>query len=96
MWWSKVLQSEMRRREPKFRSFKTFDLNVFNDVISRITFHAAYVFKDIDDTYWAHERVLTDVIDEHAPIKERISKARKPAFMNGNLRRAIYKKTHAL
>ena len=52
----------------------------------------SYVFDDVDDIYWAHEWLLTDVINEHAPIKERVTKARKPAYMNGNLRRAVFKK----
>ena len=36
--------------------------------------------------------LLTDVIDEHAPIKEWVTKERKHAYMNGNLRRAVFKK----
>ena len=55
-------------------------------------FHAAYVFDDVDDIYWAHEWLLNDVINLHAPIKERISKHKKLAFINGDLRRAIFKK----
>ena len=55
-------------------------------------FHAAYVFDDVDDIYWAHEWLLNDVINLHAPVKERISKPKKPAFINGDLRRAIFKK----
>ena len=76
----------------KYRSFKHFDAAQFERDVGEIPFHAAYVFDDIDDIYWAHERLLSDVVDEHAPIKERVSKVRKPAFMNGELHRAIYKK----
>ena len=65
---------------------------MFNDDVGRVPFHSAYVFDDVDDIYWAHERLLTEVINEHAPIKERKLKAKKPAFMNGDLRRAVYKK----
>ena len=36
--------------------------------------------------------MLTEVINEHAPIKERKLKANKPAFMNGDLHQPIYKK----
>ena len=35
---------------------------------------------------------MPDIINEHAPIEERVIKARKPAYMNGNLRRAVFKK----
>ena len=76
----------------KYRSFKHFDAALFSTDVSKIPFHAALVFDDVEDIYWAHERLLAGVIDEHAPIKERVSKVKKPAFMNGELRRAIYKK----
>ena len=76
----------------KYRSFKHFDAAQFSTDVSKIPFHAALVFDDVEDMYWAHERLLADVIDEHASIKERVSKVKKPAFMNGELRRAIYKK----
>ena len=76
----------------KYRSFKHFDAAQFSTDFSKIPFQAALVFDDVEDIYWAHERLLADVIDEHAPIKERVSKVKKPAFMNGELRWAIYKK----
>ena len=62
--------------------------------VGRIPFQAAHVFDDIDDVYWAHEWLLTDIINEHAPVKERVTKTKKPAYMNGNLRRAVFKKTY--
>ena len=76
----------------KYRSFKHFDAAQFSTDVSRTPFHAALVFDDVEDIYWAHERLLADVIDEHAPIKEHVFKVKRPAFMNGELRRAIYKK----
>ena len=84
--------ARVEEQRTKYRSFKNFDQNVFNGDVARIPSHAAYVFDDVDDIYWAHERMLTEVINEHAPIKERKLNAKKPAFMNGDSRRAIYKK----
>ena len=81
-----------QKQKTKYRSFKNFDPNEFNEDVGQVPFHAAYVFDDIDDIYWAHERLLTDIIDKHAPVKERVLKSRRPAFMNGDLRRAVYKK----
>ena len=46
----------------------------------------------MDDVYWAHEWLLTDIINEHAPVKERVTEAKKPAYMNGNFRHAVFKK----
>ena len=55
-------------------------------------FHASYVFEDVNDIYWALEWLLNDVINLHAPVREKISKPIKPAFINGDLRRAVIKK----
>ena len=67
----------MEEQSTKYRGFKNFDQNAFNDDVGQIPFHAAYAFDDVDDIYWAHEGVLSDVIDEHAPIKERNLQASK-------------------
>jgi hypothetical protein len=75
-----------------FRSFKHFDEASFSNDIGYIPFHAAYVFEDVDDIYWAHEKLMYDVIDEHAPIQEKTPKHKKSQFFNGELRKAIYKK----
>ena len=74
-----------------FRSYKIFDEQQFNDDLSRVPFHVAQIFDDIDDVYWAHELLLRQVIDEHAPIKGKYPKKKSPAYMNSNYRRTIYK-----
>ena len=84
--------ARVEKRRINYRSYKKFEEKEFSDDVGRIPFHAAYVFDDVDDIYWAHKLLLTDVINEHAPIKERVTKVRKPAYMNGNLRRAVFKK----
>ena len=61
--------AKLEKKHTKYRSYKTFDEAEFREDVGRIPFHAAYVFDDVDDIYWAHEWLLTDVINEHAPIK---------------------------
>ena len=78
-----------------FRSYKNFDEQQFNDDLSRVPFHVAQIFDDIDDVYLAHELLLRQVIDEHAPIKEKIPKRKSPPYMNSNYRRTIYKARQA-
>ena len=56
-----------------------------------IPFDVAYVFDDMDDIYWAHEVLLTDVLNEHAPIKEKTVKTKQTPFMNSKLRKAVFK-----
>ena len=50
------------------------------------------VFDDVDDIYWAHEILLTDVLNEHAPIKDKTVKTKQTPFMNSKLREAAFKK----
>ena len=47
--------SRVEKRKIKYRSFKNFSESDFNDDVGRVPFHAAYVFDDVDDVYWAHE-----------------------------------------
>ncbi|XP_069140974.1 uncharacterized protein [Argopecten irradians] len=81
------------RVKSKFRSFKNFEQNVFNSDLSNVPFHVAYVFDDTEDVYWAHDKLLREVVDEHIPIKERKPRLNRPPFLNSNLRRAAFKKT---
>ena len=76
----------------QYRSFKNFDEKDFNADVQNIPFHISYVFDDPDDVYWAHEYLFKEVVDQHAPMKERRSKTNKPPFMNCELRRAVYVK----
>ena len=55
----------------KCRSYKHFDEKTFSEAVSVIPLDVAYVFDDVDDIYWDHEILLTDVLNEHAPIKEK-------------------------
>ena len=55
-------------------------------------FEVAYVFDDVDDIYWAHEVLLTDLLNENAPKKEKRVKSQRCPFINSNLRKATYKK----
>ena len=64
----------VQKQKTKYRSFKDFYQKEFNEDVGQVPFHAAYVFDDVDDMYWEHEKQLTDVIDKHAPVKERVIK----------------------
>lgn len=45
----------------KKRIFKTFNRDDFQKYLSRVPFHAAYVFDDIDDVYWCWETLYNPV-----------------------------------
>lgn len=54
------------------RSYKAFESESYDEVLSKVPFHVAQMFEDVDDIYWVHELLLKQVIDEHAPIKEKV------------------------
>ena len=37
--------------------------------LQSVPFNVAYVFDDIDDICWAWEKLYTDVLDRHAPLR---------------------------
>ena len=87
--------NKMVKKKVTFRSYKNFDEAQLNDDLSRVPFHVAHIFDDADDIYWAHELLLKEVIDEHAPIKEKTPKPNPPPYMNSNYRKIIYKTRQA-
>ena len=73
-----------------YRSYKKFNDQSFQDDVGHIPFHVTEVFDDIDDQYWAHSKLLGDVLDEHAPLKKKTIRKNQVPYMNGNLRREIF------
>ena len=71
------------------RSFKHFDQDIFSRDVSQIPFHVAYVFEDVDDVAWAWEKMFTDLLDEHAPVKKKLIKREHVPFMTTELLDAV-------
>ena len=51
------------------------------------------IFDDPDDVNWAYTRMITDVIDRHAPLKRKRRRAEEAPYMNSTYRKAIRLKT---
>ena len=88
------LRESCKKNEKKkvtFRSYKNFDEAQLNDDLSRVPFQVAHTFDDVDDIYWAHELLLREVIEEHAPTKEKTPKPNPPPYMNSHYRKIINK-----
>ena len=81
-----------KRQKVTFRSYKNFCEAGFVQDLQRAPLHIAGIFDDIDDSYWAYETLVREIVDEHAPQKQKYPKKESPPFMNSELRRAIYKK----
>ncbi len=75
-----------------YRSFKSFDENKYIEDISIIPFHVLYIFDDTDDVVWCHNKLLSDVVDIHAPLKQRILKKDSVPYMNSKLRKVQYRR----
>ena len=79
-------------RKIKYRSFKNFSNAKYCEEVSKIPFHAFECLEDPDDVAWAYEIALLDVIDTHAPIKQRTLKKESAPFMNSKLRKVIHRR----
>jgi hypothetical protein len=83
--------NSISRQKVTFRSYKNFNENQFNLDLQNVPFDVAFVFDDIDDTYWAYEKLFTEVLDEHAPVKQKYPRKNPPPYMNSEYRKIIYK-----
>ncbi len=50
------------------------------------------MFTDISDQYWAQRYLFSDVLNEHAPLKERTLKEDHVLYMHFKRRKLKYKK----
>ncbi len=50
------------------------------------------MFNDISDQYWTQRYLFSDVLNQHAPLKERTLKEDHVPYMHSKLRKQIYKK----
>ena len=75
----------------KGRSFKNFNEDEFNNDLRFVPFNVAHVFDDIDDTCWAWEKLYSNVLDDHAPMKTRKHKTAsgQSKFITPVIRKAI-------
>ena len=83
----------VKRKRVTFRSYKNFDENKFNEEILNIPLQVAHVFDDIDDL--AHDTLVKQIVDEHAPIQHIYPIKNLPPYMNSEYRKCIYKTRQA-
>ena len=83
------------KKKIQFRSYKNFDENAFNTELDKVPFQVAFTFKDVDDTYWAYNKLFYEILDEHAPIKQKYLKKSSPPYMNSKYRKIIYQTRQA-
>ena len=91
-----TLKLKAPRLPPKtitYRDYKHFREDAYSVDVSKIPTAVCQIFDDPSDNYWALQSLLTDVINEHAPLKTTKVKAREVPFVNKRLKRAVREKT---
>ena len=66
-----ILNSKILHPKPETavkRSLKHFDQERFLDDLEKVPFSTAYIFDDVDDVYWCWEKLLNEILDDHAPV----------------------------
>ena len=89
---------QLPRIKPKvlfYRSMKHFDENSYKKDIENVPFHVINTFDDLDDKLWAFNKLVTNVIEEHAPLKKKYIKRNNSAHMNSKLKKLMYQKRMA-
>ena len=94
-----LIYTVMRLSAPKqpprtivYRSFKTFREKDFIDDLSAAPLHVADTFNDPDDCYWMFNCMLTDILNSHAPLKQKTVRSKHTPFMNSRLKKAVMNK----
>ena len=55
----------------EYRSYKTFNINNFNNDLSNVPWHVIDNENDVDDALLTWNKLFTEVSDDHAPVKKR-------------------------
>ena len=61
-------------RNISYRSYKKFNESDYCQHISSAPFHVGEVFDDVDDTAWFTSKLISNIAEEHAPIKTKLIK----------------------
>ena len=85
-------------RKPRhifYRSYKHFDDTDFCKTVLSSPFHVGEIFDDVEDMAWFTSKLLSDIINEYAPIKRKLVKQESVPYMNAQLRKAMYQRNMA-
>ena len=80
---------DRRNKTVIYRSYKHFDESRYLNDLSQAPFHVAEIFDTVDDSYWFYIKMLSVVINEHAPIKSRKTGNKQLPYTNNELRKCI-------
>ena len=82
----------IKNREVTYRTYKTLNADALRHDIDQIPFSVCNIFDDVDDSYWAFNKLLREIVDEHVPIKRRRTRKHEAPFLNTEYRKMLRKK----
>ena len=82
----------IKNREVTYRTYKTLNADALRNDIDQIPFSVCNIFDDVDDSYWAFNKLLREIVDEHVPIKRRRTRKHEAPFLNTVYRKMLRKK----
>ena len=88
----KTFAPQRTTQKVTYRSYRKFIESNFLEDLSLAPLTSCFKYENANDQMNAYNEIFSNVLDKHAPIKQRIIKKTPPPFMNNNLRKAIYKK----
>ena len=79
-----------------YRSYKSFNDADFLFDLQCAPFHVMNIFDEADDMAWYTSALLSDIVDNHAPVKSKfVKKKQSVPYMNSKLRKALYSRNMA-
>ena len=91
-------QVTLPKIQPKkivYRSYKNFNEHAFKKDIENAPFQVGSIYDDIDDKYEYFIKLVTAIVNEHAPIKCKYIKNVQVPYMNSVLRKMMFKRNMA-
>jgi len=80
----------LRSRKICFRSLKSYSQEKMLNDLHKVPFlDVMEVFDDIDDKLYAFEQLYSDILDEHAPVKQTHIRGNQVPYMTEDWRKAI-------
>ena len=74
------------------RSYKHFNKDSFKYDMDTAPFYVGNIFDDVDDIFWFNHTLIQDIINGHAPMKQKKTVKQPVPFMNSKLRKACLHK----
>ena len=89
---TKLQLPRVKKSKIIYRTYKKFDETLFKSDMDMAPFHVGDIFDDITDVCWFMQSLLCNVIESHAPLKQRKPVKMPVPFMNSELRKACHKR----